>query len=122
MQFKNYNNNASRAFFHQCENLKRKRYNCIADVCFAQRCLHKSVSPNVAEIKVPSTYLISKFTQHKASATRLKDEVKKVVLDYILLPYLLLFVLSWKSLYLLGLVSDLHFHSILEHKIGFPLY
>jgi hypothetical protein len=25
-------------------------------------------------------------------------------------------------LYLLGLVSDLHFHSILEHKIGFPLY
>jgi hypothetical protein len=72
------NNNASRAFIHQYENLKRKMYNVNANIYFNQKCLHKNIIPNFTKIKVPNTSPASKFIQHKLSITRIKDEIKKL--------------------------------------------
>jgi len=69
------NNDASRAFIHQYENLKRKIYNSDANIHFNQRCLHNNTVPNFAKIKIPNTSPASKFTQYKASITRIKDKV-----------------------------------------------
>ena len=71
------NNNASQAFIHQYENLTRKIYNCNANTFANQRCLRNNIIPNFAKIKVPNTSPASKFTQHKTSITRIKDEIKK---------------------------------------------
>ena len=70
------NNHTSRAFIHQQENLKRKIYNCSANIYFNRGCLHNNIIPNFAKIKIPNTYPSSKFTQHKVSITILRGEIK----------------------------------------------
>ena len=72
------NNDASRALIHQYENLKRIIYNCNANIYFNQRCLHNNIIPNFAKIKIPNISPSSKFTQHKASITRIKNKIKYI--------------------------------------------
>jgi hypothetical protein len=40
------------------------------------RCLLNNIIPNFTKIKIPNTSPASKFTQYKASITRVKDEIK----------------------------------------------
>ena len=96
------NNEASQAFIQQYENLKRKIYNCSSNMYFNQRCLHNNTVPNFATIKIPNTYTASKFTQHKVSITRIRDEikylyVKKQQLNKQLLHLRLNLVNSWNN-------------------------
>jgi len=71
------NNDVSPTYIHPFENLKGKVYNDNANVYFNQRRLHKHIIINFAKIKIPNTSPISKFTQHPASITRLKDKISQ---------------------------------------------
>jgi len=43
---------------------------------FNQNCLRKNIIPNYVQIKIPNTSPALNFTQHKASITILKGEIK----------------------------------------------
>ena len=68
--------NASRGSIQKFENLKRKLYRCNANIYFNKQCLKKQLTPSYANIKVPNTSPAHKYTQHKLSAIRIKDEIK----------------------------------------------
>jgi hypothetical protein len=57
--------NASRSYILQYENLKRKLYNCNANVYYKQKYLHNNIIPKFAKIKIPNISLASKFAQQK---------------------------------------------------------
>jgi hypothetical protein len=73
--------NIRQGHIHKCENLKRKLYNCNANIYFNQQCLKQQLIPNYAKIKVLNTFPASKYTRRKITNTRIKV---KVMLDYIL--------------------------------------
>jgi len=74
-------------------------------------------------MKIPNTTPASKFTQHEVSITRIKEEIKKTNCVRLYFIILFTFVCSIMEKYVSAwpFFSDLHFHPILEHKIGFPL-
>jgi len=57
--------NASRGPIHAYEYLKRKLYNCNANIYFNQQCSRKQLIPNYAKIKIPKTSPAARFTQWK---------------------------------------------------------
>jgi hypothetical protein len=94
--------NASRAHIHRYQNVKRKLYNCNANIFFKQKCLRNNIIPIFVKINIPNTSPASKFTQHKASIWRLQDEIKylyikKQRLNQQLLKLHLFLVNSWKN-------------------------
>ena len=64
--------NASRIYIHQYQNLKRKLYNCNANIYFNKKCLRNNTDLKFAKINIPNTSPASKFTQHKASPFKIK--------------------------------------------------
>ena len=68
--------NASQGCIHKYENLKRKLYNCNANIYFNQQCLQKQWNPNYARIKDLNTSTAFKYIQHKVPNIRIKDEIK----------------------------------------------
>jgi hypothetical protein len=72
--------NASQGYIHKYKNLKRKLYNCSANIYFNQTCVQKKkekkLTPKYAKIKVANTLPASKYTQHEVPKTRIKDENK----------------------------------------------
>ena len=67
---------ASQSLIHQFENLKRKLYNCNASIYFNKKCLNKRLTPLYAQIKIPNTSPVHKYTQQKVPKLRIKDEIK----------------------------------------------
>jgi len=61
---------------HEYENLKRKLYNCNANIYFNLKCSRKQLIPNYAKIKIPNTSPAARFTQRKTHNPRIKDEIK----------------------------------------------
>ena len=47
--------NASQGYFQKCEDLKRKLYNCNANIYFNQKCLRNNLMLNYARIQIPIT-------------------------------------------------------------------
>ena len=68
--------NASRGSIHKYEDLKRKLYKCNANIHFNKQCLKKQLTPSYANIKVPNTSPAHKYTQHKITNIRIKDEIR----------------------------------------------
>ena len=68
--------NASRGLIHEYENLKRKLFNCSANIYFNRQCYQKRLVPNYAKIKIPINSPAVKFTQRKTQNLRIKDEIK----------------------------------------------
>jgi len=68
----------SQGYIQKYEDLKRKLYNCNANICCNQKCLPHNLMPNYARIKIPNTCTppASRYTQHKTSTIRIKDEFK----------------------------------------------
>ena len=94
--------NASRAHIHQYQNVKRKLYNCNANIFFNQKCLRNNIIPKFFKIYVPNTSSTSKFTQHKAYILRLQNEIKYLLyikkhLNQQLLKLHLHLANSWKN-------------------------
>ena len=50
---------------HTFTSLKRKLYNCNANIYFNQQCLKKKLTPAYTKIKIPNTSPACKYTQHK---------------------------------------------------------
>jgi hypothetical protein len=67
---------ASRSPIYKFENLKRTLYNCNANIYFNQQCLKGKLTPTYAKIHIPHTSPASRYTQHKVSNIRIKDEIK----------------------------------------------
>ena len=67
---------SSQGPIHKFTSLKRKLYNCNANIYFNQQCLKNNVIPTYAKLKFPNTSPASKFTQRKATHMRIKDEIK----------------------------------------------
>ena len=68
--------NASQGCIHKYENLKRKLYNCNANIYFNQQRIQKQWNPNYVTIKDPNTSPAFKYTQQKVPNIRIKDEIK----------------------------------------------
>jgi len=68
--------NASRGIVHHYENVKRKLFNCNANMYFNRQCHQKGLIPNVANIKIPISSPAAKSTQRKTQNLRIKDEIK----------------------------------------------
>jgi len=68
--------NASRGIIHQYENVKRKLFNCNANIYFNRQCHRKGLIPNFSKIKIPISSPATKSTQRKTQNLRIKDEVK----------------------------------------------
>jgi len=68
--------NASQGCIHKHENLKRKLYNCNANIYCKRQCLQKQLVPKYARIKDPNTSPAFKCTQSKVYNTRIKDKIK----------------------------------------------
>jgi hypothetical protein len=68
--------NGSQGYIQKYEDLKRKLYNCNANIYFNLKCLRNDLMPNYARIKIPSTSPTSKYIQQKTSTIRTKDEIK----------------------------------------------
>jgi hypothetical protein len=60
------NVNANRAHIHQYQNVKRKLYNCNANIFFNQKCLRNNIIRKFVKIFIPNTSPAPKFTQQKA--------------------------------------------------------
>ena len=58
------------------ENLKRKLYNCNANIYFNRTCLIKQFTPHYVRIKIINSSTAPNCTQHKISKTRIKYEIK----------------------------------------------
>jgi hypothetical protein len=67
---------ASRGNIQRYEDLKRKIYNCNANIYFNKQCLKQNVIPSYANIKVPRTSPAQKYTQRKVPIMRIKDEIR----------------------------------------------
>ena len=61
---------------HKFTSLKRKLYNCNANIYFNKQCLKTKLIPAYAKIKIPNTSPACKYTQHKATIMRTRDEIK----------------------------------------------
>jgi len=70
--------NASQGYIQKYEDLKRKLYNCNANIYLNLKCLRNNLMPNYARIKTPSTSPTSEYIQQKTSGVRIKDEMKYV--------------------------------------------
>jgi hypothetical protein len=68
--------NASRSSIYRFENLKRKLYNCNAHIYFNKKCLKKKPTSTYAKIRVPNTSPACRYTQHKVTNIRIRDEIK----------------------------------------------
>jgi hypothetical protein len=68
--------NASRGSIQKYECLKKKLYNCIANIYFNSQCLKRHITPSYANIKVPNTSPAHKHTQKKLPSIRIKNEIK----------------------------------------------
>ena len=66
----------SQGYIHKYENLKRKTYNCNANIYFNQKYLRKNLILNYETIKILNISPAFKFTQQKASTIRIHDEIK----------------------------------------------
>jgi len=81
--------------------LKRKLYNCNASIYFNQQCLKKKLTPVYARIKIPNTSPVCKYTLHKATSMRIRDEMKflyaKVHLNYQIYHLHLLLADTWDN-------------------------
>jgi len=64
--------NASRGFIHEYENVKRKLFNCNANIYFNRQCYQRRLVPNYARIKISINYPAAKFTQRKTQNLRIK--------------------------------------------------
>jgi hypothetical protein len=72
--------NASRGSIQKYENLKRKLYNCNANIYFNNQCLKKQLTPSYANIKFPNTSPAYKYTQKNYLLSELKTESNSYVL------------------------------------------
>lgn len=52
----------SQAYFYRFFNLKKKLYNCNANIFFNQECLQYKIIPNYAKIKIPYTSKMSNYS------------------------------------------------------------
>ena len=66
--------NASRGLVHEYENVKRKLFNCNANIYFNRQRHQKRLIPNFAKIKIPTNSPAAKSTQRKTQNLRVKDE------------------------------------------------
>jgi len=53
-------------------------YNRNTNIYFNQQCLKKQLILNYAKIKIPNTSLACKYTQHKITNIRIRDEIKYI--------------------------------------------
>ena len=97
--------NASRVSIHKHGNLKRKLYNCNANIYFNQQCLRKQLIPTYTKIKVPYTSPAFKYTQRKVLYLRIKDEIKYLMF---IGPCIIVIVEEWKT-NLMSLAILFHF-------------
>jgi len=67
---------ANKGCIHKQENLKRKLYNCNANIYCNRQCLQKQLIQIYATIKDQNTSPAFKCTQQKAHNTRKKYEIK----------------------------------------------
>ena len=67
---------ASLGSIHKYQNLKRRLYNCNANIYFNRQCLKRELTPNYANIKIPNTSPARKHTQQKIPVIRIKDEIR----------------------------------------------
>jgi hypothetical protein len=67
---------SSRGSIHKNEDLKKMLYKCNANIHFNKQCLKKQLTPSYANIKVPNTSPAHKYTQHKITNIRIKDEIR----------------------------------------------
>jgi hypothetical protein len=86
--------NASRGSIHKYGNLKRKLYNCNANIYFNQQCLRKQLIPTYTKIKAPYTSPAFKYTQRKVPNLRIKDEIKYLMF---IGPCIIVIVEEWKT-------------------------
>jgi len=56
-------------------------YNCNVNIYFNRTCLIKQLTPNNAKIKIPNTSTASKYTQHKITKIRFRDEIKYLYIE-----------------------------------------
>jgi hypothetical protein len=68
--------NASRGIIHQYANVKRKQFNCNANIYFNGQYHQKGLIPNYAKIKILISSPAAKSTQRKTQNLRIKDEIK----------------------------------------------
>ena len=61
---------------HKFTSLKRKLYNCNANIYFNQECLKNKLIPTYAKLKFPNASPATKYTQQKVTGMRIKDEIK----------------------------------------------
>jgi len=74
--------NASRGPIYEYENLKRKLYNCNANIYFNRQCSRKQLIPNYAKIKIPNTSPAARFTQRQTHKLRIQDEIKYLYIKH----------------------------------------
>ena len=68
--------NASQGIVRQYENVKRKLFECNANIYFNRQCHQMGLIPNFAKIKIPISSPAAKSTQRKTQNLRIKDEIK----------------------------------------------
>jgi hypothetical protein len=61
---------------YQYMNLKRKLWQCTANIKFNKTCIIENVIPKYAAIKVPGNTMASKITKQKAQYLRIQNEIK----------------------------------------------
>jgi hypothetical protein len=93
---------ASRSPIYNFKNLKRTQYNCNANIYFNQQCLKRKLTPSYAKIRIPHTSPASKYTQHKVTNIRIKDEIrflhaKKTKTEHPYLPPALALSNTWNG-------------------------
>jgi len=68
--------NASQSLIRRFTSLKKRLYNCNANIYFNRQCLKRKLTPSYARIKIPNTSPAHKHTLHKVTTVRKKDEIK----------------------------------------------
>jgi len=60
---------------HRYKSLRSKVLICNANIFFNKECLTKNLTPNYANIRIPTTSAAAQITQRKVSLVRIKDDL-----------------------------------------------